>query len=351
MKKSNVLKENKLEDKLNYLIIKERRERYINYILVILIIIFLIFSIIYINSNKNIYNEEIAYTDTSTSDNKKEDGFIRFVYDGFNHNNPPSKKDYEIKSVSCNNAKGNWNNKSWQLNISNIVDKISCSLTFKKKIKVIATNKTKQQLKKNKSNKPLIKSNNKELLIKNVSDNNDKLLTQLPIDNKTDNLNTKNSNNTDKSDYKEEQKELIKSNKYIINHDNKTINNIELKTNINDFISNIVNIKDYLHIYDLNNNEINDYTTYIGTGMKIKLENDNKIYDELEVVVLGDIDGNGKCMSSDYRLVNKHILGQIELIGSKYFAADVNKDNIINNNDYELINKYIMKQIDSFIKE
>ena len=31
MKKSNVLKENKLEDKLNYLIIKERRERYINY--------------------------------------------------------------------------------------------------------------------------------------------------------------------------------------------------------------------------------------------------------------------------------------------------------------------------------
>ena len=197
----------------------------------------------------------------------------------------------------------------------------------------------------------MIKSNNKELLIKNVSDNNDTLLTQLPIDNKTDNLNTKKSNNTDKSDYKEEQKELIKSNKYIINHDNKTINNIELKTNINDFLSNIVNIKDYLHIYDLNNNEIYDYTTYIGTGMKIKLENDNKIYDELEVVVLGDIDGNGKCMSSDYRLVNKHILGQIELIGSKYFAADVNKDNIINNNDYELINKYIMKQIDSFIKE
>ena len=130
---------------------------------------------------------------------------------------------------------------------------------------------------------------------------------------------------------------------------NKMISNIELKTTIEEFINNIENDRKNIHIYNVNNEEINDYSKYIGTSMELKLEIDGQVQDYLEVVVLGDIDGDGKCMSSDYRLINKHKLGQNILTDCKFIAGDVNKDNVINEEDYELVNNYIMKKTNSFI--
>lgn len=359
MTKSKEQKKNNWEEECEYLILKERRERYINYILVILIIIFLIFSIIYINNQRYKKKEEIAYTNTSNTKENDNNSFIRFIYDGFNHNNPPSKKDYVIQSVSCNNAKGYWDNKSWQLNISNIVDKVNCSLSFKKKESIIAfaSNKNKlKTVKKTNKNNTLLNKKSKNISTSKSStnkqddnieiNNNKSILIESDINNNVDNKNSTNNNLIDNSNQEEL---VIKSSEYLINNDDKLINNIELKTTIQDFLNNIDNDNNLLHIYDLDNNEILDYTNYVGTGMKIKLETADKILDELEIVVLGDIDGDGKCMSSDYRLTKKHIRGQIELTGSKFIAGDINKDKIINDLDYELINKYIMKQINSFI--
>jgi len=429
MYESNKLKKNELEEKCEYLSLKERRERLINYFLIILIIVYLVFSIVYINSIRFKPNEEIAYTNPSSNETKSDNSFIRFIYDGFNHNNPPSKKEYIIDSVSCNNAKGYWDSKKWQLYISNIVDKVSCSLSFKKKESVITHN--------NSNKKVVVKNNNKLNTVNNGNEIIKEELLYTKIDEETNSISTNeeeikgnkeeiilnldkcesiedcnykvvmdsnfevvlkpniNGNNYNDSEIEYELlsgsnainlynggiicsknvvdevayvKLSVKANKqlntivkviveakrlntrvYDINRHNQTINKIELNTNIQTFINNIMNNKKNIHVYDTNNNEIKDNNKLIVNGMKVKLIIDNKIYDELEIIVLGDIDGDGKCTNNDYNMVNEYLMGNIELKKSQFLAADCNKNGIVDSLDYELIYRYLTNLINSFI--
>ena len=411
MDESNKRKKNKLEEKCEYLTLKERKERYINYVLVILIIIFLICSIIYINNNKYKQSNEIAYVDTSTNEKVDNTSFIRFIYDGFNHNNPPKKNKYVISSVSCDNAVGYWDNKKWELNISSIVDKVSCSLSFKKKENKTTTKKKNIVKNKQKKNSKIINEEIKqEELIINNNDNEEEIKDEILFDlDKCDNnencnykinmdsnkeISIKPTNNTKEeivyelisgddaiyyynSDYvfskdvvyKESyikvsskddpsintiikivvEAKRINTRIYNINRHNNTINNIELKTDINTFINNIMNKSYKLHVYDSYDIEIKDYTKYIGTGMKLKFIIDNKVIDELELIVTGDIDGDGMCTSTDYSLVFNHVIRQNELYGINLLASDVDNNNMVDNKDYELIYKYISNKISSFI--
>ena len=439
MNKSKAEKKNELEEKCEYLILKERRERLINYCLIIFILFLLISSIIYINNVRYKKKEEIAFTNTTNNEKNDNNGFIRFIYDGFNHNYPPNKKEYVINSVSCNNANGEWDNKKWQLNISGIVDKVSCSLTFKKKNDIIAitntkVNKQKQiSIKKNvkqessiikqpitikkdtsiisnntnneeldKDNNIIDNDNNKELEIKdeilldldkcdNIDECNYKVIMDSnkeirlnPIIKSNDEISNEidyellsgnnaielyngglicSKNVVDEVAYvkatvkdKPElnsiikvivEAKLINTRVYNINRHNDTINKIELKTNINSFINNIMNKSEFIHVFN-NNNEIINHNEYIKTGMIVKLIINNKIYDELEIIVLGDVNKDGVCNNLDYDLVYQYISGQIELNGSSFLAADINKDNKVDSLDYELIYRYISNYINSF---
>ena len=72
-------------------------------------------------------------------------------------------------------------------------------------------------------------------------------------------------------------------------------------------------------------------------------------FDTLDIIVIGDIDGDGKCMSADYRSVNRHILKQSTLEGCQYLAADNDENGKIQSADYRKMNRYILKQIDSLL--
>ena len=420
------------KNEMDYLILKERKERYINYILIILLLILLVFLFIYVYGTKPNNSEEIAYTDVSSNKKVDDSGFIRFIYDGFNHNNPPSKKNYEIDFVSCNNAKGSWDNNKWQLNLSGIVDKVSCSLFFKKKENVIAYKSVKKKTTIKKKEVKVNDNDNYEYLMNNIEDeviNNieeveeekkndtnlqepeavkeviifdyDKCEDKKDCDyvvsmdsnkeirlnpilkiNKTEDeeftyelLKGKDAINLynnivcskniayDEAYIKVSRKEdlniytiikvIVEAQRfntriYSINRYNNTIDKIELNTKIDAFMNNMMNLKKRLHIFN-NNEEINNYNKYVGTGMKFKFVINNKVYDELDVVVLGDVNGDGLCDLDDYELVYKHINNQISLEGPYLLAADCNKDGVVNSYDYELIYRYLGNYINSFI--
>lgn len=80
-------------------------------------------------------------------------------------------------------------------------------------------------------------------------------------------------------------------------------------------------------------------TANVGTGYK--LTSDGKTY---TIVVLGDVNGDGKASAGDYVLIKNHIM-QTNLIkdSANQNAADVNKDGKISAGDYVLIKNYIMK--------
>lgn len=75
------------------------------------------------------------------------------------------------------------------------------------------------------------------------------------------------------------------------------------------------------------------------TGAKIKL--DEKTY---TLVILGDVNGDGKVKASDYVLIKNYIMSPetSKLTDVQKIAADINKDSIIKASDYVLIKNYIM---------
>ena len=76
-----------------------------------------------------------------------------------------------------------------------------------------------------------------------------------------------------------------------------------------------------------------------GTGAKITYE--GKTY---TLVMLGDVNGDGKVKSTDYILIKNYIMDSKKsaLTGQKLTAADVNGDGKVKSTDYVLIKSYIM---------
>ena len=76
-----------------------------------------------------------------------------------------------------------------------------------------------------------------------------------------------------------------------------------------------------------------------GTGAKLVI--DKKTYD---LIMLGDVNGDGKVKSTDYVLIKNYIMDSStsNLNDNKLKASDVNKDGAVKSTDYVLIKNYIM---------
>ncbi len=71
-----------------------------------------------------------------------------------------------------------------------------------------------------------------------------------------------------------------------------------------------------------------------GTGYKVCLIKDGKTIDSAEIVVWGDVDGNGKVDSTDYLKIKLVFYGTQSVKGSYFLAGDVDSSNRIDSTDY-----------------
>ena len=110
--------------------------------------------------------------------------------------------------------------------------------------------------------------------------------------------------------------------------------------------SNVSNIKDSLIkqgaksvVIKGANGDIKN-TDILVTGDKIEITTDKT--EVVEVVIYGDINGDGEISASDYVKIKNHIMG-IQLLNGVYgIAADYNNDNSVSASDYVKIKNYIM---------
>ena len=79
--------------------------------------------------------------------------------------------------------------------------------------------------------------------------------------------------------------------------------------------------------------------------MKIKLVINDKVYDELNIIVRGDVNGDGMITVSDTALFNKMILGSKEATYLLLKASDINLDGFITVADMTKTNNYILLKI------
>ena len=132
---------------------------------------------------------------------------------------------------------------------------------------------------------------------------------------------------------------VLKASTY--NYTTNYLSKVMLGTNVNTIITNMT--KQYntisVNIKDRSGNTKNQGT--IVTGDKVTLSSGDKSK-SLEVVIYGDVDGDGSITVTDLLFVQKHILGFTKLTGSYLTAADVNKDSKVNVVDILFIQKHLL---------
>ncbi|WZU01212.1 hypothetical protein MGH68_17405 [Erysipelothrix sp. D19-032] len=67
----------------------------------------------------------------------------------------------------------------------------------------------------------------------------------------------------------------------------------EPSTTLESYKQMFTNEQDALKVYDKNGIELTDSSQLVGTGMVLKLEYGETVYDQLVVVVMGDVNGDG----------------------------------------------------------
>ncbi len=85
------------------------------------------------------------------------------------------------------------------------------------------------------------------------------------------------------------------------------------------------------------------YEGLAGTGLTVKLEIDNYVYDEVLLVVLGDLNGDSKINIIDKILLINHNNRVSNLTDVYYKASDINSDNYFDTTDLNLLDTKIIK--------
>lgn len=158
----------------------------------------------------------------------------------------------------------------------------------------------------------------------------------------------------DSSDYtlRSEVYKIVRSDEETYTEDNKTyrvidedyVIGIEPDTELEEFVNNFLNEeKDMIHVYNLEEVEIT--TGLVGTAYKVKLESDTYVYDELVIIVRGDLTKDGKVNITDQAQMIGYIGKSITFDKYQELAADITKDGRVNITDQAQIISYIGKAI------
>ena len=119
---------------------------------------------------------------------------------------------------------------------------------------------------------------------------------------------------------------------------------------ISDFLDKLDNPREYLEVYDQEDNLISsdDYDSInVSTGLTVKLVIFGSTTDEAKVIVRGDIDEDGIVSVSDEAMLADHILTISLIEDYRFYAADIEEDDLLDVVDDSMITDYILGIINS----
>lgn len=143
---------------------------------------------------------------------------------------------------------------------------------------------------------------------------------------------------------------LIESDTYIINRDTEGyeyITGMEIGDTIEEFINNLKNEKENIVVYENTETDIVTEEETVKTKYVVKLTINNVIYDQLTLVVLGDVNGDGMSNVVDISLIKNYISNKSDLDTFEFAASNINVDDYVNVMDVSIIKNYISNKIDS----
>lgn len=111
------------------------------------------------------------------------------------------------------------------------------------------------------------------------------------------------------------------------------VTKVVAETKLSDFVGNF-ETPEYVKVFGSDGKEITDKNAYVGTGCRVSLMNGDKAVDSADVVVLGDISGDGRLTSVDYLRLHAYFGGDYELSGAYLAAAHIAGRDTVTSVDY-----------------
>ena len=116
---------------------------------------------------------------------------------------------------------------------------------------------------------------------------------------------------------------------------------------LKDYLNNFENEATTLYVYDKEGNEVDKETIIASTFMKIKLIVEDVCYDELIIVVKGDLTGDGYITGPDRVRLQRYMQMKVELEEIEMIAADVTNDKEVTGPDRVKLQRYMQMKIDT----
>lgn len=111
------------------------------------------------------------------------------------------------------------------------------------------------------------------------------------------------------------------------------VTKVVAETKLSDFVGNF-ETPEYVKVFGSDGKEITDKSAYVGTGCRVSLMNGDNAVDSADVVVLGDISGDGRLTSVDYLRLRAYFGGDYELSGAYLAAAHIAGRDTVTSVDY-----------------
>lgn len=83
---------------------------------------------------------------------------------------------------------------------------------------------------------------------------------------------------------------------------------------------------------------------FVGTGMTLQVTKDEEKI-ELQIAVMGDLDGNGKITATDLAMINQTVLGETELENEYALAGDFDENKKFTATDLAQLNQILLESI------
>ena len=127
-----------------------------------------------------------------------------------------------------------------------------------------------------------------------------------------------------------------------LNVNEDVLTKINPQTNVKDIKEKIQTVHSIV-VKNSSNEDLSD-DSLIGTGSKVQIVNsENIVVYEYNILIYGDVNGDGKINSKDYMMVKNHIMETSILNGLNVEAADTYIDSKITSKDYMMIKNHIME--------
>ncbi len=126
------------------------------------------------------------------------------------------------------------------------------------------------------------------------------------------------------------------------NEGDKYISRVEDNTTLEDYINNL-KTNGTVKVIKQDGNELGE-GELVGTGMTLQVTKDEEKI-ELQIAVMGDLDGNGRVTATDLATINQAVLELVELENEYALAGDFDENNRFTATDLAQLNQLLLESI------